>query len=194
MNKPIFVITGMSGSGKTTVAEYLQNTLHLKKVQTCTTRQRRDNEPENAYTFLSMHEFEECIEKGEMLEYVRSFDNYYGTQISAIDSTQDYHILCLDWRGAITLREQYGRQAYIILMHINDIDCLNKRIANRSSVSEEEIAKRLKDFDKYQPCADVHDHIIDASMVIDDVNNVVRQLVGDAIFAHNNDNNNDNMK
>ncbi|MGO1225179.1 MAG: guanylate kinase, partial [Leuconostoc falkenbergense] len=58
-NNKVFVITGATGVGKTTIARYLQETYHMPRVITHTTRKPRDCEENGgAYYFETNDSFE----------------------------------------------------------------------------------------------------------------------------------------
>lgn len=69
------VIVGMSGSGKTSVC----NKLPYERVPTCTDRERRDGEPEDAYIFLDPKKFTKYIEVNAFLEWNTYGEARYGT-------------------------------------------------------------------------------------------------------------------
>ena len=72
----ILVVMGGSCSGKTVFAldcvEY-----GFPKVITNTTRERRVDDKDDSYHFLTVDEFKAKIDNGEMIEYVKYNDNYY---------------------------------------------------------------------------------------------------------------------
>ncbi len=76
----IFVISGHSGAGKTTIAyEILKQEKNIEKVVTCTTRKIRDKEKNGVdYNFVSKKEFEQWIKEDKLTEYEKYAGNYYG--------------------------------------------------------------------------------------------------------------------
>ncbi|MCG4779037.1 guanylate kinase, partial [Eggerthella lenta] len=55
-----------------------------------TTRQPRPGEVNGKdYFFVSKEEFEQHIREGQMLEYAKYVDNYYGTPLKYINDTLD---------------------------------------------------------------------------------------------------------
>ena len=70
----LIILSGPSGVGKGTVRQELfkDETLNLAYSISMTTRKPRPNEKEGVdYFFVSEKEFEDKIEKGELLEYAR---------------------------------------------------------------------------------------------------------------------------
>ena len=76
MSKPFYIICGPSGSGKSSICR----ALGLRQVLTATTRQRRPNEPVDAYYFMSREEFEST----PMLETEKYCGALYGTPVDAL--------------------------------------------------------------------------------------------------------------
>jgi guanylate kinase len=70
--KPVFVITGTSGEGKSTLAKALVERIpELELAVSATTRPRRPGEEDGRdYWFLEAEEFDRRLEAGELLEWV----------------------------------------------------------------------------------------------------------------------------
>jgi len=70
--RPVFVITGTSGEGKSTLARDLVERLpELELAVSATTRPRRPGEKDGRdYWFLSEEEFDRRLQAGEFLEWV----------------------------------------------------------------------------------------------------------------------------
>jgi len=85
--KRIIVISSPSGGGKTIVSKYiLENYRNIKFSVSATTRQKRQGEKDGVhYYFLDKVDFETKIKNGELVEFEKLFDNYYGTLYSEID-------------------------------------------------------------------------------------------------------------
>lgn len=80
------IVSGPSGVGKgTVVARLMEKLTDLEPDRSLsrswTSRPRRENEPEDAYNFVSREEFEEAIAKGLFLEFTNFRGNYYGTPL-----------------------------------------------------------------------------------------------------------------
>ena len=70
--KPVFVITGTSGEGKSTLARTLVGRVEgLELAVSATTRPQRPGEQDGKdYWFISEEEFDRLLEEGKFLEYV----------------------------------------------------------------------------------------------------------------------------
>ena len=88
----LIVLSGPSGVGKGTVRKAIfdQPGNDFQYSISMTTRQPRPGEKDGVdYFFVSKEEFEKNIQTGQMLEYAKYVDNYYGTPLKYIDETLD---------------------------------------------------------------------------------------------------------
>jgi guanylate kinase len=145
----VFIISAPSGSGKSTlVARLLASDPGLRFSVSYTTRKPRGNEkPGESYVYISRHEFEERIHRGEFLEYAEVFGNYYGTNRKVLDRARGEGkdlILDIDVQGARQLKERIP-EAVSIFVLAPSRDILEQRLRSRSEDSEETIQRRLKE-------------------------------------------------
>ena len=79
----VIFLTGVSGSGKTTMMDLLLEDAQFEKVCSLTTRKPREGEVSwDHYVFVSVSEFEDLIEEKKMLEYAFVHQiAYYGTRM-----------------------------------------------------------------------------------------------------------------
>lgn len=133
--KNIYLFVGRSGSGKTTVAEYLENKYNFKSVSSYTTRPPR-YEGEKGHLFITKEEFD----KIEMVAYTL-FNNYeYGVSKELINESDLYVI---DIAGIKTLKDRYKDKKYISI----NIRCDDSFIVSNMKArgdSEEKITSRLE--------------------------------------------------
>lgn len=146
LNQPIFVITGPSASGKTTIAmEIIKSDLPVAKVVTTTTRVPRKGEVDDIdYHFVTKDHFEIMIKENKMFEWARYGDNYYGSQnrdINAIFDSGNYPLWVVDILGAKHFKKHYPT-AKIFFVMPESLDILQQRLEARNS-SADEITTRL---------------------------------------------------
>jgi len=75
-----FLVSGPSGTGKTTLLRRVLSELHgLRKLVSTTTRQRRPSEVNGEdYYFVGREEFERKIAERQLVEWKSTFGDYYG--------------------------------------------------------------------------------------------------------------------
>lgn len=88
MTKPLFLFVGKSASGKTTVANALEEKHGYRQVESYTTRAPR-YEGEHGHTFVSKEEFNNL---GELAAYTFYNGNHYGTTFDQLNECDIYVI------------------------------------------------------------------------------------------------------
>jgi guanylate kinase len=148
--RPVFVITGTSGEGKSTLAKHLVQRLpELELAISATTRPRRPGEEDgHDYHFLSAEEFDRRLEAGEFLEWVElPWGEGYrsGTLWSELDriaSGGHSPLLEIETGGALAVRDRVPA-AVTIFVTAPSKEELERRLRSRATESEGEIEERL---------------------------------------------------
>ncbi len=148
--RPVFVITGTSGEGKSTLARALaERVSELELAVSATTRPRRPDEQDaRDYYFLSEEEFSRRLESGEFLEWVElPWGEGYrsGTLWSELDriaSEGHSPLLEIETGGAIRVRDRVPA-AVTIFVTAPSTEELERRLRVRATESEGEIEERL---------------------------------------------------
>ena len=158
-----FVISGPSAAGKTTLVSMLSKEFDcVEKSISFTTRAPRPNEREGIdYHFISSQEFEQKIESGDLLEYAKVFDHYYGTSKSLVEAQKKrgkHVLLVIDTQGAIQLMDFYA--AAFIFISPPSIEELPKRMLSRKSETHDAIAHRLSWAEKEMALSSRYDYCI----------------------------------
>ncbi len=145
----LLVVSGPSGVGKGTVIErLLERQPEVVKSVSCTTREARPGEEDGRdYRFVTAAEFARMVEAGEFLEYARVHEElWYGTPRKAVEealaSGTDI-TLEIDFQGARSVREKLGRRAALVFVAPPSWGELKRRLAGRSTESEDATEKRL---------------------------------------------------
>ena len=142
----LIVISGPSGVGKDAVLQRMkERDLPFQFVVTATTRPKRPNEIDGRdYFFLSQDAFARMIERGELLEHARVYNDYKGIpreQVRrALDSGLDV-ILRIDVQGAATIRSLCP-EALLIFLSTQTEDELAARLAARHTESPDNLRLR----------------------------------------------------
>jgi guanylate kinase len=177
----LIIISGPSGVGKDSVIKRMKaRDLPIHFVVTATTRPRRDNEVHGVdYYFLSMDEFDEMIEKEELLEFAKVYGDYKGIpkeQVrQALASGKDA-IMRIDVQGAEAIRQKCPQAVFIFLTTENE-DEMIRRLELRKTETREGIKTRIetarheltkiKDFDYVVVNRDCHlDEAVDTILTI----------------------------
>jgi len=143
----LFVLSGASGTGKTTLAKQLIDELGLYFSVSATTRTKRAGECEAVdYFFLGRPEFERRVAAGDFLEWAEVHGNLYGTPRQPVDcrleSGQDV-LMDLDTQGALHVK-QLRPQTLLIFLRPPSLEDLRARLERRGTDSPEAIQKRIE--------------------------------------------------
>ena len=160
----LIVISGPSGIGKDTVVQGLKDrNLPFHFVITATSRAPRDYEVDGAdYFFYPQDKFEEMIAAGEFLEYAWVYTAYKGVpkfQVrEALASGEDV-VMRLDFQGAQTVRKMCP-DAILIFLTANSKEEWLKRLRDRRSETEAELAVRIDTAKEEYESLDIFDYIV----------------------------------
>lgn len=143
----LFIVSAPAGSGKTTLVKQLVTTFpSVVQVPTVTTRSQRKDEVEGKdYHFVSRAEFEQKIDRGELLEHIELHGQLYGTLRAEVERARasGYHVvLVIDTRGAIALKKLLN--PVLIFIKPPSLEALRDRLVQRGSEDEESLKARLE--------------------------------------------------
>lgn len=145
----LIVLSGPSGVGKGTVRKALFDAgdTDFQYSISMTTRKPRDGERDGVdYFFVSKEQFEANIRDGEMLEYAKYVDNYYGTPLKYVNETLDSGkdvFLEIEVNGAMQVRANCLDAVFVFLTP-PDLMELKHRLINRGTEEIEVINARIK--------------------------------------------------
>lgn len=148
----VWIVSGPSGSGKTTLCEAVLKDKAFKnrllKSVSVTTRALRPGEKEGRdYCHVSEKKFLSLIRCKALFEYEKIFGFYYGTPKRIIEDARAAEkdvLLCVDVKGAQTIRKFFGKKAISIFITTPHLKILKERLKKRSTEDKKEIEKRLK--------------------------------------------------
>ena len=143
----LFVISGASGVGKSTVLKLvMQGRDDLKFSVSATTRPPRPGEVDGVhYYFVTRERFEEMIRQDAFLEYDAHADNYYGTPRAQAEEKMEQGLLLLDIEpmGAKQVKQAAPDAVLIFIMPPSRQE-LERRLRSRGDTSEEQMQLRLE--------------------------------------------------
>ena len=117
----LYIIAAASGTGKTSLAKALEQSLSNIKISIShTTRPIRVQEiTDQSYFFIDDAAFERMIAEHAFLEHARVFGAYYGTSRAFVDEQLNQGmdvILDIDWQGATQVKKLYLQSESIFLL------------------------------------------------------------------------------
>ena len=140
-NEPcVICLVGPSGAGKTAIARTLSENPAFGIPRSTTTRERRPEEPADAYRFVSDFAFEHSLTAGHFLETTVYSGHKYGTQKEEITRLLDngqHAVIPIDMCGAASLKGAFGDRAILVFVR-----------RDRASVIQDIVARQVDDADK----------------------------------------------
>ncbi|MBE6634810.1 MAG: hypothetical protein E7617_01230 [Ruminococcaceae bacterium] len=138
MEKYAIVIAGISGVGKTTVADRLIEDLgYLEMSRSATTRSPRGDGRDDEYVYITEEEFRRSIAEGGVAEYTEYGGNLYGTrkcELERIFDSGKHPILVLDYNGAASLKKSLDYPVYAFYVY-TDLAIAEERLRLRDLAS-----------------------------------------------------------
>lgn len=182
MNDNLYLFVGRSASGKTTVAETLEQKFNFNSLQSYTTRPRR-YENETGHVFISEEDFDK-------LRNIVAYTEYNGYRYGATkDQIDCINIYVIDVPGVETLLQNYDSERNVVVIYFDTsirtrIDrMIDRRDCNSAIISrlyndeefdwENELQKIVWNY-KNNMDKHVQMHIVDANA---DLYNVLAQVV-----------------
>lgn len=172
----LLILSGPSGCGKGTVLRELlakrQDTVVSVSV---TTRAPRPGEEDGVhYFFRTREEFEQMIEKDELLEYAEYSGNYYGTPLPPLEAWLDNGknvVLEIEVQGAEKVMQKLPEAVSMFIVPPSVAD-LENRLRGRGTETEDVILGRLAAAKREFAAAKLYQYIV----VNDEIENAVQQI------------------
>ena len=144
----LVVLSGPAGVGKGSIVKKMMELSDRVVLSiSATTRAPRPNEKDGVnYFFRSREQFEEMINKEELIEWVEYCGNYYGTPKEfVLSEIKKGHIVVLEIEveGAANVRCQFPDSVLCFVLPPDYYE-LEKRLRGRATEDEETINKRLE--------------------------------------------------
>ncbi|MHC4769823.1 MAG: guanylate kinase [Planctomycetota bacterium] len=174
----LLVISGPSGTGKTTIARAVESRLDGTFSVSATTRPQSQVETGGRdYDFLSEPEFQEKVRSGALLEHAQVFGkHWYGTPRQPVETQMAEGrlvILDIDVQGALQVRESMPEALMVFVVPPND-DELLRRLRDRGREGEAAIQRRFAEARKEIDIARTSG-AFDATVVNDDLEQAVTE-------------------
>jgi len=145
----LFVVSGASGTGKTTLVKAaLENLPDLGWSTSATTRPPRAGEVDGVdYHFVDKARFQAMIEEGALLEWAEVYGNYYGTPRAPVEAALNQGrsvLLDIDVQGAEQVVRAFPSAVTIFVLPPT-AGVLEARLRSRSTDDEAVIQRRISD-------------------------------------------------
>lgn len=181
----LIVISGPSGCGKTTIArEILKKHPDMLFSVSMTTRPRRATEVEgNDYFFVTKNVFEEKVQRGELVEWERIYDDDYGTPTSEVDraiTSGKPMVFDVDVKGALSIKRKYPEHTMLVFIKPPSLEVLVERLRSRKTETNESFTKRMERVAMELEQARSFDHVVindTLTRAITEVDEIIKQAL-----------------
>lgn len=144
----MLVLSSPSGAGKTTLSRALLAADHnINMSISVTTRPPRPGEQDGRdYHFVDAQRFGEMRNAGDLLEWAKVFDHYYGTPRAPVEAAlaagRDV-LFDIDWQGTQQLLEAGAEDLVRVFILPPSAAELERRLLTRAQDSAEVVARRM---------------------------------------------------
>ncbi len=174
----IIILSSPSGAGKTTLVKKISKKKKFIISISYTTRLPRTNEVNGRdYFFISKNRFKKLINKRELLEHAKVFNNYYGSSKKIVfnNLSKGKNVLFdIDWQGTEQIKKKklrYKLITFFILPPSKKI--LFKRLSNRDMKDKFIVGNRMKQFNHDVKKWKNYDFVV----INDDLNKCFRKII-----------------
>ena len=175
----VLIITGASGSGKTSIKNLLlQSDNSCVEVVTVTTRYKRDGEIEGVDRFFKTpEEFRNMLSDDEFVTHYELYGNMYGVpkkSVEAIINKGLTAVITMGCKGAIPFVEKFPNDKVVsIFISPPSMEELDRRIRKRNSETEENLALRMQ---VAKEIMEEHSNVFDHNVVNDKIDFTLSQV------------------
>ena len=163
----LVLLSGVSGAGKDTVKqELIKRNKNVESLPSYTDRAPRNNDiPGVTYNFVTTQEFERMIEQGELYEYSKHHEHYYGTSRKLLNEKINNGTIIvkdIEVNGVENLLKILKNDLEIVTIFLKvPKEELRKRLeAREDKQSPEEIELRLNRLEYEESKIGIYDYVI----------------------------------
>lgn len=160
----MFIISGPSGVGKTTIAKAVKRRLPwLQTTVSYTTREERIGKKEDkTMVHVDAETFRDKVNRGEFLEWAMVHGHLYGTDGATVRERlkRSHLLLNIDVQGALQIKRKMPDRTVLIFLNAESADELVSRINRRQNMNADELRERLANARKELRLARHYDYVI----------------------------------
>ncbi|NQT49583.1 guanylate kinase [Candidatus Kuenenbacteria bacterium] len=181
MENKLFLISGTSGVGKTTIAYKLMEQIpNLKRLVTYVTREARPGEVDGVdYHFVTVEQFKQKLADGDFFENAEHYGNYYGNSLKDLEKIWDdgnTAMAVLDVKGVNSTKAKFPNAKSIFILPDN-LENLKKRIRQRP-MSDEAFEKRWELIPEEMKQADSYDfQVVNEEGKVEQATAKIKQII-----------------
>ena len=160
----LLVVSGPSGTGKSSIVNELLEQLGIEFSVSATTRLPRPGERHGVhYNFVSRRDFESMIEDDELLEWAEYNNRFYGTPAAPVEEAladgRDI-LLDIEIQGVRQVRDKKP-DAITYFIAPPSLEELERRLRRRGDTSDEDIEDRLEIArSQMEQAEELFDHVV----------------------------------
>jgi guanylate kinase len=165
-SQKIIIITAPSGSGKTTIVQYLLKEMPTLafSVSACTRRARATEQHGINYYFITLEDFTHKIAAHEFAEFEMVYEGkYYGTLKSELNRIWQHGqtpLVDIDVQGALRLMKHYQQNALSIFIQAPSLKILAERLHHRGTETADSLKERIDKAKEELSFASKFNHIV----------------------------------
>jgi guanylate kinase len=183
----MLVLASPSGAGKSSITRTLfGEESQIRLSVSVTTRARRTDEVEGKhYFFIDIPKFEQMRDEGELLEWARVHDNFYGTPRAHVEeqlAAGNDILFDIDYQGTLQLYKKCRDDMVTVFILPPSIKELRSRLERRAQDSKEAIGRRLKNAKLEMAHYSEYDYVI-VNEDLEDSTRRVRSILASARLA-----------